>query len=413
MGFGLWAERACSAGLPPVISVQGRNWAMNMGSDGYADVALDLRDGFEGREYLSGEWGGAIDYEGAPMPMWLPRNMIFPDWETNSDLEIEEAIGIADPQNPFNKDGNLVFRSTIANSLLRITQWYEICDSGQGMAQGQSGSNGGGAVEPIMSDPDVFRQRIQFTNISDQVLSGLSYYHLVHGLESETAVYDDEDYGGPFGDYHYDFSLRGLSFSFHTGTGEIWEHDDIFTLNAEDPPAAVQVGYYGVKGVDRHDVGRPATGLHQMIEMRSLDGTTQFEPPEGGYVAGAARWDLGDIEPEGSAEIVLLASLRTFSTRSRGPIELMVDNPWVMGDSVRIEFRDRENLRDTYDFGFLLYKNRMVEGFDPGDPDSGWEQVGVPFTIDGGDPGRYWFDAPYDPEERDLFYIIRPVFSTF
>jgi hypothetical protein len=281
---------------------------MNMGSEGYADVALDLRDGFDGREYLSGEWGGAVDYMGAPMPIWLTRHMIFPDWPTDSNFDVEEVIGIADPQNPFNEDGNIVFRSTIANPQLRITQWYDMRDAGEGIAQGQ----GAGGGEQIASDPDVFRQRIQFTNISGEMIMGLSYYHLLHGLESERGAYDNQDHGGEFGEYRHDFSLRGLSFSFHTGTGDIWEHDDIFTLNAMDAPAALQVGYYGVKGTDRHDVGKPQTGVHLDIEARILGGTTSFEPEEGGFVGAAARWDLGDLAPDESKEITLLASLRTF-----------------------------------------------------------------------------------------------------
>jgi hypothetical protein len=45
------------------------------------DLALDQRPGFDGREYLSGEWAAAISFNGGP-PMWLTPWMLFPHWPT-------------------------------------------------------------------------------------------------------------------------------------------------------------------------------------------------------------------------------------------------------------------------------------------------------------------------------------------
>ncbi|MEI7898872.1 MAG: hypothetical protein WCK89_01370 [bacterium] len=45
---------------------------------------LDNTPGFQGREYLSGEWGAAIGYEvaGKPAvpPQWLEPHFSYPDW---------------------------------------------------------------------------------------------------------------------------------------------------------------------------------------------------------------------------------------------------------------------------------------------------------------------------------------------
>ncbi|MGD9418815.1 MAG: hypothetical protein Q7R22_007725 [Verrucomicrobiota bacterium JB025] len=42
---------------------------------GYSDSMLDLRTKFSGREYLSGEWAGAIYYEGGHVPAMSRRGL--------------------------------------------------------------------------------------------------------------------------------------------------------------------------------------------------------------------------------------------------------------------------------------------------------------------------------------------------
>ncbi|MGB6221014.1 hypothetical protein, partial [Haloferula sp.] len=48
----------------PGVGIVNLNWAIIMTPEGYSDVAVDNRPGFEGREYLSREWAAAVFYTG-------------------------------------------------------------------------------------------------------------------------------------------------------------------------------------------------------------------------------------------------------------------------------------------------------------------------------------------------------------
>ena len=68
-----------SSGYP----VSNPEWEILMTDWGYADLALDLRPGFVGREYLSGEWAAAVHYVGGQNPtnaIWFQPQWFFPDW---------------------------------------------------------------------------------------------------------------------------------------------------------------------------------------------------------------------------------------------------------------------------------------------------------------------------------------------
>ena len=67
----LFAGFSFAAALPsfaeqsvPATLIANAEWGALMTPEGYSDVVLDLRPGFEGREYLSGEWGAAICFDG-------------------------------------------------------------------------------------------------------------------------------------------------------------------------------------------------------------------------------------------------------------------------------------------------------------------------------------------------------------
>ena len=64
------------------------HWNITLSDFGYSDYMLDNTPGFEGREYLSGEWAAAVAYQvsGQPAvtPQWLERYFTFPDWTNNS-----------------------------------------------------------------------------------------------------------------------------------------------------------------------------------------------------------------------------------------------------------------------------------------------------------------------------------------
>lgn len=58
------------------------HWNITLTDFGYSDFLLDNTPGFEGREYLSGEWGAAVGYRLASgslvTPQWLEPNFAYP-----------------------------------------------------------------------------------------------------------------------------------------------------------------------------------------------------------------------------------------------------------------------------------------------------------------------------------------------
>lgn len=79
----------CSSLHAQVIStgfpLPNANWRVLVTPTGYLDLIIDARPGFDGREYLSGEWAPAVGYDGHA-PMWLEPQHVFPDWKTNSNF---------------------------------------------------------------------------------------------------------------------------------------------------------------------------------------------------------------------------------------------------------------------------------------------------------------------------------------
>ena len=77
------------------ITLSGPSWQIALTDYGYSDYLGDLTPGFEGREYLSGEWGAAVGYAQAGnvrTPTWLEPNFVYPDWTTNSNFQVVSAI---------------------------------------------------------------------------------------------------------------------------------------------------------------------------------------------------------------------------------------------------------------------------------------------------------------------------------
>ena len=46
-----------------VLTMANPHWNITLTDAGYSDFLLDNTPGFEGREYLSGEWGAAVGYQ--------------------------------------------------------------------------------------------------------------------------------------------------------------------------------------------------------------------------------------------------------------------------------------------------------------------------------------------------------------
>ncbi|MGB6222314.1 hypothetical protein, partial [Haloferula sp.] len=233
--------------LPSISGVEIANpeWSIIMTPEGYSDVALDKRPGFDGREYLSGEWAAAVKYSGSAGPIWLRKTWGFPCWDTNSNFTVVDPVGIDTPQT--NSDDFLRFISRISNGVLEITIRYEMVDTATGIEQGDERASAEGDGGSTTSSRYVLRQTYVVRNISGGALSEICFYHFLHGLTSGVSLYDDRDYGGPMAAYHFDNTQHGSSLSLNTTTGEIFSHLDTVCMHAMDVPTAIECGYYGVE----------------------------------------------------------------------------------------------------------------------------------------------------------------------
>jgi len=95
------------------------NWNVTLTDYGYSDFLLDNTPGFEGREYLSGEWGAAVGYTTggtAVGPKWLDPQWSYPDWPTLSPFHVVSPIALT---GALNADGLPVAQSIITNNDLQ------------------------------------------------------------------------------------------------------------------------------------------------------------------------------------------------------------------------------------------------------------------------------------------------------
>ena len=106
------------------LTLANPHWNITLTDFGYSDFLLDNTPGFEGREYLSGEWGAAVGYQVSGGPgvtaQWLEPNFVFPDWVTNSTFSVVSPL----TQTGVNADNLPVAQSVIANAHLEITQRF-------------------------------------------------------------------------------------------------------------------------------------------------------------------------------------------------------------------------------------------------------------------------------------------------
>lgn len=303
---GAWPGAALAQG----VLLSGPAWQIAVSDYGYSDYLGDLTPGFEGREYLSGEWGAAVGYtrQGrTTAPLWLEPNFIYPDWQTNSNFQVVTPMALGN----LNAQGLPTAMSVIANDDLRITQKLQIIDTLTGMAMGNAAAAAGGSGASLLSNRYVLTQSYTFENISGTSLSGLQFFQLLHGLNSQSGVYDNRAYGGAMADYRYDTTLGGDA-SALGGAGQF----DYIGFHSKVAPSAVEVGAYGSFDVDNHSIGKPSVGTHLSVEANALNGQTSYSglpsaTSTGTWVAGAQRYEMGTLAADQSVSFDLALSILT------------------------------------------------------------------------------------------------------
>lgn len=289
--------------------IQNPLWEIELNDYGYSDILLDRRSGFEGREYLSGEWAAAVGYKvgsaGTTSPVWLTPVFIYPDWNTNSDFTTSLGGEIAGTGS-YNSDGFQIYTSKVANSDLEIEITYQMLDSTTGVEQGHRPASAADPGTSVTSSRYVLSQSYSIKNISGETITELQAFQFLHGLHSAVAIYDDRNYGGAYATYQYDISQTGTSMAWNGGTGQEVELEDVVAFHSAVAPSAWEVSTYDHMG------GKPAAGAHISIEGNSLDGTDYYAP-EGDpvWVGGAQRYDLVDLLDGESASFDVLLSVST------------------------------------------------------------------------------------------------------
>jgi hypothetical protein len=377
--------------------VENPDWQMLVTDWGYADLALDKRPGFVGREYLSGEWAAAIHYTGGSNPsgpIWFQKQWFFPDWVSNSNFTLETPFAPGTP--PMNASGLPVFQSTIRNKDVRVLITYEMLDSATGIAQGTTPKSTAGAGSSILSNRYVFKQTYRITNVSGGSLTNIKLFQLLHGLECTKCLYDDRLYSGAMSEYRYDITQQGSSFGTDTRSGAFVEHHDTITLHSKVQPSAWETGYYGKLGVDDHIEGKPSIGVHLKVEANNLNNLDFFEPPEGQWVGGAQRYDLGNLAANASATIDVLFTIHTTTEVKSAGGDVKVSNLQKMANgNLRLEFKESTG----NPFFFILHKST--------DPAALWMPQPLEFNFSPQTPGIFWFEIPIVPSEPRAFYRVQ------
>jgi hypothetical protein len=294
------------------------NWNITLTDYGYSDYLLDNTPGFEGREYLSGEWASAVSYtkDGVVVaPTWLDPNFLYPDWKTNSTFRVVQSIHLIGA----NIDGLPIAESIIANDDLEITLHFEMLDTVTGTPMGIAAAGTGGAGASIHSNRYVLNQSFRVRNISGSTISNVQLFQLLHGLISQRGVYDSRAYAGKLSQYHYDAALTGNDAS-ATGSGSSAAGlEDTIAFHSKVAPTAFEIGHYGIEGngVDNHFNGKPSDGVHLSIEANwqgapyaTRQGRDTFAPTDR-WIAGGQRWSVGNLAAGQATNLDILLSLLT------------------------------------------------------------------------------------------------------
>ena len=294
------------------------NWNITLSDYGYSDYLIDNTPGFEGREYLSGEWGSAIGYtkDGVDVtPQWLDPQFLYPDWQTNSSFAVVQGIHLVGA----NLTGLPIAESIIANADLEITLRFEMVDTVVGTPMGTTPASAGGAAVSIDSNRYVLNESFRVRNLSGAAITNVQLFQFLHGLNSQRGVYDNRAYTGKLSQYRYDATLTGTDAGSAGAGSSSAGLEDMIAFHSKVAPTAFEIGNYGIEGngVDDHSAGKPSDGVHLSIEANwqgapfaARKGRDSFAPATR-WIAGGQRWTLGNLAAGQSSNFDIVLSLLT------------------------------------------------------------------------------------------------------
>ncbi len=296
------------------------NWNITLTDFGYSDFLLDNTPGFEGREYLSGEWGSAVAYQRTghtQRPTWLEPNFMFPDWNTNSDFHVLTGIHLVGS----NLDGLPIAESVISNGDLEITLRFEMVDTVTGTPMGVKPASAAGTPVSVNSNRYVMNQTFTVKNVnsSNLTLTNLQLFHLLHGFISQRGQYDNRSYTGKLSEYRYDMTMSGVDANAAGGQSSSLGLEDLIGFHSKVAPSAFEIGHYGIEGngIDDHVSGKPSDGVHLSVEDNwesapylGRKNNDTFSPANH-WISGAQRWELGSLAPGQSVNFDIVLSLLT------------------------------------------------------------------------------------------------------
>jgi hypothetical protein len=299
------------------LTIANPHWNITLTDFGYSDFLLDNTPGFEGREYLSGEWGAAVGYQvnagSSVTAEWLDPLFLYPDWPTNSTFTVDTPL----TQTGLNTDNLPIAQSVIKNAHLQITQRFEMIDTVTGTPMGTRKASAGGGGSFNHSNRYVMKHTYTLKNIAGAVISNVQLFQLLHGMNSQHGLFDDRLYTGTLSNFRYDTTLAGVD---QWAAGASAGLEDFISFHAATAPTAHETGYYGIEGngLDNHGTGKPSVGTHLSIEANVLNGMDDFKPPTR-WVAGAQRWNLGNLAAGQSVSFDVLLSILTGTKVPSGP----------------------------------------------------------------------------------------------
>ena len=295
------------------------NWNITLTDFGYSDFLLDNTPGFEGREYLSGEWGSALAYTRGNgnhvAPKWLEPNFMFPDWKTNSDFHVVQGIHIVGS----NLDGLPIAQSVISNGDLEVTLRFEMVDTVTGTPMGVKPASDGSAGLSVNSNRYVMNQTFTVKNVSGAQITNVQLFHLLHGFISQRGQYDNRSYPGKLPQYQYDMTMSGIDAGAAGTQSSSIGLEDLIGFHSKIAPSAFEIGHYGIEGngLDDHSSGKPSDGVHLSIEDNwenapylARKNRDSFAPANR-WISGAQRWELGSIAAGQSVSFDIVLSLLT------------------------------------------------------------------------------------------------------